>query len=178
MSDGYTEDMQAEGVAQAWRNGGDPEELFPPRPGGMVDTVRKQRAAEQAQAAALSDATVTLPAVKIAVPVSDRGTELARARTFSVGTANSNPIVELLGRDLNRRSAVVMTLDEPVVIAFSQQAAEDPRNAVNAAGTSANGFVLPVNVPVPVSYQGVIYCTATSSTPSRVSVMAFSYAEP
>lgn len=76
-----------------------------------------------------------------------------------------------------RRNAVIMTLDEPVVISFSQQAAEDPRNAVNAAGLSANGFVLPVNVPVPVNTRSVIYCTATSSTATRVSVMAFSYSE-
>ena len=212
-----------------------------------------------------------------------------------MSTANGNPIVELLGQDDNRRNAVVMTLDEPVVISFSQQAAEDPRNpssspapaagsatasgsatdpAANtaiaftgtlpagvyqvsatvflsgtvtaadgsnmelvadsaqvgviaypgvanvpvtytatvtlttagtigiqavadasgasavydgsvtatpvspaAAGTSANGFVLPVNVPLLLNTKSVIYCTATSATASRVSVAAFSYAE-
>lgn len=155
----------------------DPEELHPPVPGGMVDTVRKQRAAEQAQLDALGETGTPVPFFKGAVPVTDRGTELARARTFSVATGNSNPIVELLGRDDNRRYAVILTLDEPVVISFSQQAAQDPRNEVNAAGLSANGFVIPVNVPVPVSYQGVIYCTATSGTATRVSVMAFSYSE-
>lgn len=153
-----------------------PEEMFPPKPGGMVDTIRKQRAAEQDQLAALAEAPVSLP-FKGDVPVNDHAAELARARTFSVATGNNNPIVELLGRDNTRRNAVIMTLDEPVVISFSQQAAEDPRNAVNAAGTSANGFVLPVNVPVTVNTRSVIYCTATSSTATRVSVMAFSYAE-
>lgn len=153
----------------------DVEELFPPKPGGMVDTARKQQAAEQAQLDALPE-----PAAEQfhgAVPVADQAAELARARTFSVSTANNNPIVELLGRDDDRRYAVLLTLDEPVVISFSQQAADDPRNAVNAAGLSANGFVLPTGVPVPVSYKGVIYCTATSATASRVSVMAFSYSE-
>lgn len=151
------------------------EDLFPPKPGGMVDTARKQRQDEQDQLDALPG-----PAAETfnhSVAVRDQAAELARARTFSVSTTGGNPIVELLGRDDNRRYAVLMTLDEPVVIAFSQSSAEDPRNAVNAAGLSANGFVLPVNTPIPVSYKGVIYCTATSSTPSRVSVMAFSFAE-
>lgn len=153
------------------------EELFPPKPGGMVDTARKQRAAEEAQLAALAETGTPITDFKTAVPVSDHGAELARARTFSMSTTGANPIAELLGRDENRRNAVIMTLDEPVVISFSQQAAEDPRNAVNAAGLSANGGVLPVGVPLPVSYKGVIYCTATSSTATRVSVWAFSYAE-
>ena len=155
----------------------DPEELFPPKPGGMVDTIRKQRAAEQAQIDALAEAPVSPGSVKMAVAVNDHGAELARARTFSVSTGNNNPVVELLGRDDRRRNAIIMTLDEPVVISFSQQAADDPRNQSNAAGLSANGFVLPVNVPVTIASQGVIYCTATSSTATRVSVMAFTYAE-
>lgn len=154
-----------------------PEELFPPKPGGMVDTARKKMAAEQDQLEALAAVPEAPGAVKYSVPVAGHGAELARARTFSTSTGGANPIVELLGRDDNRRNAVIMTLDEPVVISFSQQAAEDPRNAVNAAGLSANGFTLPVNVPVTISAKGVIYCTATSSTASRVSVMAFSYAE-
>jgi hypothetical protein len=155
----------------------DPEDLFPPKPGGMVDTARKRAAAEASQLQALTEAEPTPVKPRNDVPVNDRAAELARARTFSVSTTGANPIAELLGRDDNRRNAVVMTLDEPVVISFSQQAAEDPRNAVNAAGLSANGFVLPVNVPVPLNTRSVIYCTATSSTPTRVSVAAFLYAE-
>lgn len=154
----------------------DAEQLFPPKPGGMVDTARKRMQAESDQLDALA-AQPEPPGVNHAIPVTQRGAELARARTFSVATGGANPVVELLGQDLNRRSAVVMTLDEAVVISFSQQAAEDPRNAVNTAGLSANGFVLPVNVPVPLPAQSVIYCTALSSTPTRVSVAAFSFAE-
>ena len=287
-----------------------PENLFPPKPGGMVDTVRRQWAAEQEQLGALAAAPEPVKPVKLAVPVSDHGAELARARTFSIATGNGNPIAELLGQDRDRRNAVIMTLDEPIVISFSQQAADDPRNPqagntslqeihpanpgattplvyvlpyaasivsasftytasatvatryvdfqildasgnvvaqvqansgtpaseyvapflsansyvsqatqynsyaplpvtgvlpagyqiqITAAGgmstgdtitgirfllqpaatpgTSANGFVLPVNVPITVNYQGVIYAVATSASASRVSVMAFSYAE-
>lgn len=155
----------------------DPEDIFPPVSGGMVDTARKQMAAEASQLDALNEAGETPGKSRFSVPVQSHGAELARARTFSVSTTNGNPIVELLGRDDNRNHAVIMTLDEPVVISFAQTSAEDPRNAVNAAGLSANGFVLPVNVPVPLPAKGVIYCTATSSTATRVSVAAFSYSE-
>ena len=111
------------------------------------------------------------------VPVDRPGAELARARTFSVSTTGGNPIVELLGRDDNRRNAVIMTLDEPVVISFSQQAAEDPRNAVNAAGPVRQRVRAARQRPRHDAHQGVIYCTATSATASRVSVAAFSYSE-
>ena len=151
----------------------DAEQFFPPRPGGMVVTARKRAQAEADQLDALA-AMPEPPGELVAIPVTQRGAGLARARTFSVATGGANPVVELLGQDLGRRSAVVMTLDEAVVISFSQQAAEDPRNAVNVAGLSANGFVLPVNVPLPLPAKSVIYCTALSATPTRVSVAAFS----
>ena len=154
----------------------DAEELFPPKPGGMVDTARKRAQAEADQLGALG-AQPEPPGVNHPIPVTQRGAELSRARTFSVATGGANPIVELLGQNLNRHSAVVLTLDEPVVISFSQSAAEDPRNAVNAAGLSANGFVLPVNIPVTLPTRSNIYCTALSATPTRVSVAAFSFAE-
>ena len=155
----------------------DAETLFPPKAGGMVDTARKRIQAEADQLTAAHSAVPAPVNPRNDVPVNDRAAELARARTFSVSTGNNNPIVELLGYDENRRNAVIMTLDEPVVISFSAQAADDPRNAVNAAGLSANGFVLPVNVPVPFPTRSIIYCTALSDTATRVSVAAFSYAE-
>jgi hypothetical protein len=152
-----------------------PEELFPPKPGGMVDTARKQARAEQDLLAAVEEGGAEHARPRYEVAVSDHAADLARARTFSVSTAV--PVVQLLGRDDDRRCALIMTLDEPVVISFSQAAAEDSRNPVNDAGLSANGFVLPVNVLVPVVAKAEIFCTATSDTASRVSVMAFSYAD-
>jgi hypothetical protein len=155
----------------------DPEDLFPPRPGGQVDTIRKQRSAEASQLAALNDAEPAAVKPRNDVPVQDRAADLARARTFAVATGGANPVVELLGYDDNRKNAIIMTLDEPVVISFNQASAEDPRNTVNAAGLSANGFVLPVNVPVTLPTKSIIWCTGTSSTPTRVSVAAFSFTE-
>jgi hypothetical protein len=153
----------------------DPEELFPPKPGGMVDTARKHAHAEASQVQALADAEPATPRARPNLAVNDHAADLARARTFSVSTGGSQVGVELLGRDDDRRNAVIMTLDEPVVISFGQSPAQDLRNQSNGAGLSANGFVLPVLVPVTLPTRSVIYCTATSSTPTRVSVASFSY---
>jgi hypothetical protein len=155
----------------------DHEELFPPKPGGMVDTARKQAQAEADQLAAVEEGGAGYARPRFEVAVNDHAADLARARTFSVSTANNNPVVELLGRSDDRRNAVVLTLDQPVVISFAQIAALDPVNAVNAAGLPANGFVLPVGVPVTLPTKSVIWCTAMSATPTRVSIAAFSYAE-
>lgn len=153
-----------------------PEELFPPRKGGMVEQARKQAADEQAQAASIAGDLAAEAEARFSVPVNDNGGDLARARTHVVSTSGV-AVTQLLGRDDQRRNAVIMTLDEPVVISFSLAAADDPVNQVNAAGLQANGFVLPVNVPLPVNTKAEIWCTATSSTATRVSVAAFSYAE-
>jgi hypothetical protein len=158
----------------------DPEELFPPVRGGMVDTVRRQQADAEAHTSKLA----SLPSLESwsgrysAVRVREMGAEQARARTFAISTT-VNPVQELLGQDINRKYAVIMTLDEPVVICFSKSAADDPRNALaGTAGQDAPGFLLSANVPVPVTYQGVIWYVATSSTLTRLSVMAFSFTEP
>ena len=157
--------------------GTDPEDLFPPVAGGAVDTVRRQRAAEDGQAGKHAESqTAQPPKMKTSVDVKELGPELARARTFVISTTGT-PVAELLGYDPKRRYAVIMAQDAPAILSFSIQSAQDPVNAANAAGLPANGFVLPVGNGVPVNSASVMYVTATSSTANRVSVMAFSYAE-
>jgi hypothetical protein len=153
----------------------DPEGLFPPRPGGMVDTVRKQRQAEQDQAAALDEPA---PSPRLDVPVDVIPPDLMTAKTIVVTTGTSQAVCQLLGADPQRRRAVVIALDEPVVIAGSVAGADDSRNAVTGAGLSAGGFTLPVGVPVVIWNRGAVWAAATSSTASRVSVLAESRAAP
>ena len=158
----------------------DPEELFPPRPGGMVATVRAQKQTEQRHVSALEEieSAASWSGRYSAVRTREMGAELGRGRTFTVSTSDNFSTAQLLGQDINRKYAVIMTLDEPVVICFSEAAAYDPRNAsAGTAGQDASGFVLPVNVPVPFTYQGDLWVVATSSTASRVSVMSFSFSE-
>lgn len=151
----------------------DAEELFPPRPGGMVDKTRRQNA----QGAPTGFGTVPAPPRKAnEVPTQERVPEVAQASTMSMSTL-VNPFLRLIGADPNRKAATVMTLDEPVVISFNGQSAKDPRNAATAAGQSANGFVLPTNIPVAFDTTSEIWVTATSATPTRVSFYRQSFGD-
>jgi hypothetical protein len=150
------------------------EELFPPRAGGMVDSARKARTAQQApqQAAPEFDGSRYDPVkVQLRIP------EVASASTVVVAAAAGyNSTQRLTGEDGQRYWATVMTLDEPVVLCFSEAAAHDPRNAGNSAGMTAGGFALPVNTPLPIQTSAEIWVAATSSTPTRVSFYRQSFA--
>lgn len=152
----------------------DPEELYPPKPGGMVDTARKQAAA---QAVEVPDAEVTPPDGYPAVRVRPESAEVFGGQTFLIGTgANLTPIRQILGLDPNRRRATIITLDQPVVLAGSRANAESPANATTGVGLPAGGFVLPVNVPVWVEARGVLFAAATAATATRVCVLPEMYA--
>lgn len=148
----------------------DPEEIFPPKPGGMVDTIRKQRAEVDAIVADAESETTVRP--KPVVCVDQVPSDVFGARTFVMVTGGSHEQTSrrILGADPKRKRAVVITLDEAVVVAISQAQADDPRNASNVAGKPAGGFVLPVNTPFVIEGNAEVHVAATSSTATRVSV--------
>lgn len=151
------------------------DEQFPPVPGGMVDTARKAAAAQDAAPAAGQDFDGTQYSP---VKVQLRVPEVASASTIVIANATGyHSVQKLIGEDGQRCKAVLLALDEPVIVCFNRPAADDPRNAVNAAGLSAGGFVLPVNVPLPLDTSAMIYVAATSATPTRVSFIRQSFTE-
>ena len=152
----------------------DAEKIFPPKPGGLVDTVRKDREAERQATAAMSAKVPSRASQAIAVRTQEP--EIISAQTIVVSTG-SNPVARLLGADMNRKRAIILALDEPVVITNGQAQAYDSRNAGNSAGQTAGGFVLPVNVPIPIDARGEVFVAATSSTPTRVSILVETYAD-
>lgn len=142
----------------------DAEAIFPPKPGGMVDSARRQ----QAKSAPAQEETSPAPRKPNAVKTIDVSASVANAGTVVVPTASYNA-VRVLGFDKNRKRAVVMALDEPVVVATSASQADDPRNAGNTAGQTAGGFVLPVNTPLVIETASEVWVAATSTTATRVS---------
>lgn len=143
-----------------------PEELFPPKPGGMVDTVRRQRQAEQDQAASLDDAVAAAaPGDYTAVRVRISQPDLATARTVTLSSAN--PVAPLVPRDDQRRAAVVIAVDNDIWISANEGTAND------LAGTSGAGsaFYLPAGIGFPFDTRAQLWvaCTTTSAS-SRVSV--------
>ena len=151
------------------------DEMFPARPGGMVDSHRKSAdvaaSAADGQGAAAVEAPDGYPAVRTA----PQSPEIFQPSTVVVSTGG-NAVRKILGYDANRCRATVIALDEPVVLAATRAQADDARNATNAAGQSAGGAVIPVGVPIVVGARGELYAAATSATPGRVSVIAEAYA--
>lgn len=141
----------------------DLDEQFPPRPGGMVDSARKAAAA----AAALPETVGNTdgPVAYAAVRVRPEPPNLGTARTITL-TAN-NPVLTLLGRDQQRRGAVILAIDNDVYISTDK----DLANAA-AGGESATGVAyLPAGIGIPISSQAQYWVAATTTaTPSRVSV--------
>lgn len=85
----------------------DPEEKFPPKPGGMVDSHRRTMAARQAQAEAASLPEDEVPGGYEAVRVDVQVSDTYGAATYGIGT-NLNPTLRILGSDAKRKRAVVM----------------------------------------------------------------------
>lgn len=143
------------------------EALFPPRPGGMVDTIRKQHAAEQAQLDKIHGALAQPDASGYeAIRVREDPADLGVARTITLSSANK--FAQLLPRDDARRTAVILAVDNDVWISYNQGTAED------LAGTSGAGsaFYLPAGLLCPVLSKAQLWVspTTTAST-SRVSVI-------
>lgn len=139
--------------------------MFPPRPGGMVDSARQAVTAAQdspAVTVANDNGPVTYAAVRVRPETPDLGT----ARTVTLSAANE--VLPLFGRDAQRRGAVVLAVDNDVYIASDHGLAWQA-----AGGNAAEGvFYLPKGIPVPLDTQAQLWtaCT-TTATSSRVSVL-------
>lgn len=138
-------------------------ELFPPRPGGLVDSARRGDGQQQpAETVTVTDGPVPYQAVRVRPEAPDIGT----ARTVTLSAAN--PVLPLLGQDAQRRTAVVLAVDNDVYLATDLGLAEQV-----AGGSTAGGvFYLPKGVPVTVASQAQYWaaCTTTAAS-SRVSVL-------
>ena len=144
----------------------DPEELFPPKPGGMVDTARKKAAADAGQAAAAAALPPAAPG-KTPVPVRPEEPDQGTARTVTLSAANL--VAQLLPRDELRRGAVVLAIDADVWLSYNQGTAED------LSGTSGAGsaFYLPAGIGIPVTSRAQLWVSPTTTAAlSRVSVIA------
>ncbi len=124
------------------------EELFLPKPGSAVDTVRKQNAANAMQLSSpdviAEHENVSYEAIRVQMQEPDIGT----ARTITLSSAN--PVLPLLPVDRTRRSAIVVAVDNDVYITQDQNIA----NTVQGAATNGQAFYLPKGVVLPVDNQG------------------------
>lgn len=147
----------------------EPEELFPPKPGGMVDTARKKMAADADQLAAHNAAQADAE-----IWGTDAGAVRVRAESPDTGNIRSvtltaaYPVARLLPADPNRRSAVILPVDNDVYVTGSQGLANDV-----AGGTAAlQAGYFPAGIGLPVDNQGEYWVAATTTTgSSRVTII-------
>jgi len=138
-------------------------ELFPPRPGGLVDSARRGDGQQQpAETVTVTDGPADYEAVRVRPEAPDIGT----ARTITLSAANT--VLQLLGQDAQRRSAVALAVDNDVYLATDLGLAQQV-----AGGASAEGaFYLPKGIPMPIGSQGQYWAACTTSAAnSRVSVL-------
>ena len=155
----------AENVAEAVI--GDVEQVFRPRPGGKIDTARRNADREP-----LADEPVAQQDYLVKgrpVAVDSLAPETGNARTVTLSA--NNQALPLLPRDTTRRSAVVLAVDNDVYLS------NDPGKAMAAAasgGANAEGvFYLPAGIGIPWQNTDQLWAAVTTTaTSSRVSVMA------
>jgi hypothetical protein len=141
----------------------DAEELFPPRPGGLVDKHRRRKAeAESARLEGADSAVEHVGRNKVTVfRMADQSAEIASATTLVLTGASA--LQPILGRDPNRKRAVIIAVDAPIVISTTLAAASDPQNVASAPGLRASGVILPVGVPYVIEHQSEVYAVLVTS---------------
>lgn len=148
-----------------------------PHPGSARDRVARgqaQEAPDQAHVAAhKAELDAARPSMR-AVPVHQAHPDGAMPRTRYVAGSGYS---QILSQDADRYIAHIMAIDEPVVVCATKELAMEAANQV-ANVPFPTGFYLPISVTLPVYSKGPLWVANTSSTPTRVSVIAERYEKP
>jgi hypothetical protein len=142
-----------------------------PHPGSRIDAAARGQA--QQVPAADPPAIPEAPSVE-AVPVRPVAAEEAVYRTMSLAAAAAR---QLLPQDPGRVRAVIVAIDNPVVLCATKELAQDAANQVTST-PYPTGFYLPVGVPLVVMNKSLVWVASTSaSLASRISVVV-EHADP
>jgi len=137
------------------------DELFPPRPGGLVDKHRR-RMAEKKETEQETE-RIEQPAFR-AVKVAPQSPEVFSAITYTIQAGGSAPVLPL-GPYRYRSVIMVITSGANVVLAKDQGQA-----------ISSNGFALPYNIPLPLRTRAQVWAYNPGASTVQVSVIAEMYA--
>lgn len=145
---------------------------FVPRPGSATDRV--QRGINQATPSAAASIE-TLPARLDAIPVlavnGDEG-------VYSTMSLAASGIRQLLPQDPQRYRAVVLAIDQDVVLCATKELAQAAANTATSV-PYPTGFYLSKGIPLTIQNKGLIWVANTSTgTATRVSVVVEKYADP
>jgi hypothetical protein len=101
------------------------EELFPPKPGGLVDRHRQRKATEKAVSDAETNTAERIEqAAYKAVKVAPESPEVLSAQTFTIGAGQVSALALLPARPYRYRASIlVVTAASSVVLSKDQSAA-------------------------------------------------------
>ena len=145
----------------------DAEHILQPRPGGKVDTARRNAERQSLDELPVAEQDYLVHGRLVGVDSVAPNTGTARTITLSA----NNPVLPLLPRDTTRRSAVILAVDNDV---YMSNDAGQAMTAAASGGAAAEGvFYLPKGIALPWQNTCELWAAATTTgTSSRVSVMA------
>lgn len=155
-----------EAVTEAVSEVGD--ELFPPKPGGLVDRYRQRKAAEEAQIEDEANAAERIEAPSYrAVKVAPESPEVLSAYTYTIAPTSVS-VVPILAANPYRHRAIInlVTASASVVITKDQSAA---LGGVGYTIASANPLLS-------LFYRGQLWAYNPGGSSIQVSVLTESYA--
>lgn len=145
-----------------------------PHPGGILDSVAK--AIEHETPDITHEHAPSGPEIVVATRSDMPEETIPRTLTLSA----ANPYLAALPRDMRRRRAVLLAIDNDVVLCETKELAQSVATLVAggaAASTLTGGFYLSKGVPLPVESRDWMFAVATTTaTSSRLSVFTERYA--
>ena len=143
----------------------DAEELFPPKPGGLVDRHRQRKAQE---AAAQADAEHEQEAIEEraykAVKTAQESPEIVSAQTFNIPAGGWAMI---LPQNPYRYRATINVVTASATVVLGKD---------SGAVLGGNGYMMSAsNPPLTVFNRGALYCANTSGSTTQVSIFAEVY---
>lgn len=143
----------------------DVEKIFTPKPGGIVDRHRKEKARrEEAQRERENEDEPVEQAAYKSVKVTPLSPEIFVPQTFTIQPGGNTPILPN-GPYRYRATVLVITTNATVILCKD-----------SGAAISAMGFTLPYGIPVAVYSRAQLYAYNNTGAPAQVSVIAEVYA--
>jgi hypothetical protein len=145
-------------------------------PGGRMDAT--QQAATHAQAADYGGADLGTDVASFVVPTADAMPEEVIPRLIVLGP--NNVFLPVVPRDAARRRALLLAIDNDVVLVESLNLAQQLAAQVVGGAAAASlvlGAYLPKGIPVTLESRDLMYAVATTTTgPSRITTIVERYA--
>jgi hypothetical protein len=141
------------------------DELFPPKPGGLVDRHRKREAEKRAAEDEAANAAEPVEQLAYkAVKVAAQSPENFNPITYVIAAGTAVAILPL-NKFRYRATVLLITAASTVVLA------RDNGNAISQAG-----FILPTGIPLPLVARGQLYAFNPTGASVQVSVISEVYA--